>query len=74
MCSSSSTIWGSTTRLGSVELGPWLLTPLDKVPSKRGAHSSGNGDAVFPGDICRPGNTAKRQKSVRRGINSGRFF
>ncbi|GKD96823.1 hypothetical protein Tco_1380720, partial [Tanacetum coccineum] len=39
MCSSSSTIRGSTTRLDPVELGPWLLTPLEKVPLKRGAHS-----------------------------------
>ncbi|GKB96076.1 hypothetical protein Tco_0982213 [Tanacetum coccineum] len=32
------------------------------------------GDELFPGDICRPGKLAKRQKFIRRGINSDRFF
>ncbi|GJR93263.1 retrotransposon protein, putative, ty3-gypsy subclass [Tanacetum coccineum] len=35
---------------------------------------SRTGDEVFPGDICRPGNVTKRQKSVRRGTNSDRLF
>ncbi|GJW52772.1 hypothetical protein Tco_0096857 [Tanacetum coccineum] len=35
---------------------------------------SRTGDQVFPGDICRPGNVTKRQKSVRRGTNSDRLF
>ncbi|GJZ00497.1 hypothetical protein Tco_0517926 [Tanacetum coccineum] len=35
---------------------------------------SRTGDEVFPGDNCRPGNLAKRQKSVRRGTNSDRLF
>ncbi|GJZ82777.1 alpha/beta hydrolases superfamily protein [Tanacetum coccineum] len=35
---------------------------------------SRTGDQVFPGDICLPGNVTKRQKSVRRGINSDRLF
>ncbi|GJS69169.1 hypothetical protein Tco_0702010 [Tanacetum coccineum] len=32
------------------------------------------GDELFPGDKCRPGKVAKRQKSVRRGTNSDRLF
>ncbi|GJV66000.1 Toll/interleukin-1 receptor domain-containing protein [Tanacetum coccineum] len=32
------------------------------------------GNELFPGDICRPGKVAKRQKSIRRGTNSDRLF
>ncbi|GJX92688.1 pre-mRNA-splicing factor ATP-dependent RNA helicase DEAH1-like protein [Tanacetum coccineum] len=44
--SSSATTCASTTRLGFFELGLTLLKPVDKVPSKSGAQSSRNGQAI----------------------------
>ncbi|GJR97828.1 hypothetical protein Tco_0270002 [Tanacetum coccineum] len=34
----------------------------------------GTGDGIFPGDICRRGKVAKRQKLVLRGTNSRRLI